>query len=82
MYDERKDAYIGLLHSWKEYESNRASRVDEYEIGHWLLRSQLVASKLTLHRLNHWEQTAPGSQERIDATKELKTAMRKDLCSF
>jgi hypothetical protein len=82
MYDERKAAYIGLLQSWKEYESAEPSKRGEYEIGHWLLRSQLVASEPTLLNLINWEQTIPGSQERIAATKTLKTAMRKDLCAF
>jgi hypothetical protein len=82
MYDERKEAYVGLLHSWKEYESKEPSDEGAFEIGHWLLRAQLVAPKPTLLHLNRWEETPVGSQERIEATRALKSAMRKDLCSF
>jgi len=81
IHDERKEAYIGLLESWVMYESGQSNKQGEYTVGHWLLRSQLVASEATLLLLDKWEQTEPGSSDRIRATKSLKAAMRLDLCS-
>ncbi|MEY8830200.1 hypothetical protein AB9K34_17630 [Sedimentitalea sp. XS_ASV28] len=81
IYDERKEAYLGLLESWMKYESREPNKQGEFNVGHWLLRSQLVASDSTRLLLDEWEQTEAGSPDRIRATKQLKAAMRTDLRS-
>jgi len=81
-YDERKEAYVGLLESWVRQQNEEYSETSELDVGHWLLRSQLVASGKVFVLLQKWQDTHPGTEERIDTTKRLKSAMRDDLRSI
>ena len=81
-YDERKEAYIGLLEAWVRQEDERFSDASCRDVGHWVLRSELVASAPVFALLKKWKDTEPGSAERIDVTDRLKSAMRDDLQSI
>ncbi|MCQ0092929.1 hypothetical protein [Roseovarius sp. M141] len=81
-YDERKEAYVGLLESWVRGEDANFTDASARDTGHWLLRAQLVASPKVHDMLSEWGETKPGSDERISATKKLKSAMREDLRSL
>ncbi len=81
-FDERKEAYIGLLESWVRQEKDNFSENSELDVGHWLLRAQLVASGNVYSLLRSWEGTEPGSGDRVESTKKLKSAMRDDLRSI
>ncbi|MEM8851608.1 MAG: hypothetical protein AAGE03_16455 [Pseudomonadota bacterium] len=90
-YAERKEAYIGLLEAWvrQEVELENAldphsnfSRASELDVGHWVLRTSMVASPSVAKSLNAWSDATPGSPERGAATEALKDSMRKDLSSF
>ena len=81
-YDERKEAYVGLLESWVRQEKENFSGTSELDVGHWLLRSQLVASENVYSLLESWGDTVPGADDRVEITKKLKSAMRDDLRSI
>ncbi len=81
-YDERKEAYIGLLEAWVRQENESFTDESSRDVGHWVLRSELVASAPVFDFLQKWKNTEPGSAERIDATDCLKQAMRDDLRSM
>ena len=81
-YDERKEAYIGLLEAWVRQESADFSQATMKDVGHWILRSQLVASEGVYTLLSDWMEAEPGSKVRIDVTNRLKSAMRDDLRSL
>lgn len=81
-YDERKEAYIGLLESWVRGEDAGLTEATARDTGHWLLRAQLVASPKVHDLLLEWGDTIPASDERAVATKNLKCAMREDLRSL
>ena len=78
-YDERKEAYVGLLESWVRQENNGFTKDSERDVGHWHLRAQLVASERVYGLLCGWIGTEPGSSERIEITQKLKMTMRDDL---
>jgi len=80
-YDERKEAYIGLLEAWVRQENEGFTDASLFDVGHWVLRSELVASAPVFALLKIWKDAEPGSAERIDATDRLKLAMRDDLRS-
>lgn len=81
-YNERKEAYIGFWEAL-ERQTRENFRPESFsDVGHWLLRSQFVASENVYILLDTWVTTEPGSNERIKATESLKAAMRDDLRSF
>jgi len=81
-YDERKEAYVGLLESWIKQEKDHFSANSGLDVGHWLLRAQLVASENVFLLLKNWENSVPGADDRIEVTNKLKSAMRDDLRSI
>ncbi len=81
-YDERKEAYVGLLEAWVAQEKSDFASHSDLDVGHLALRAQLVASNEVNDLLIRWMETEPGSPVRIDATKQLKHAMRRDLRSY
>ena len=78
-YSERKEAYIGLWEAIAKQEINSFPKGSDYEVGHWVLRCELVASKDVFNKLEQWCDEEPGSESRKIATKALKAAMRNDL---
>ena len=78
-FSERKEAYIGLWEAFQRQDIARHTKESEFDVGHWFLRCELVASEKVLENLRDWTTTTPGSDERIAATKLLKAAMRDDL---
>lgn len=78
-YEERKEAYIGLLESWVRQENDGFTEDSLRDVGHWVLRAQLVASEHVYNLLCAWSDAEPGCSERIKTTQKLKTAMRDDL---
>ena len=76
---ERKEAFIGLLEAWRDQEQEGVTNKNKFEVGHWILRCELVGSNNLRCKLRNWNETQPGSSERSKALKELKNAMRKDL---
>ena len=66
-FQERKEAYVGLLESWVRQENDGFTLATELDVGHWLLRSKLVCSNSVLELLETWEDSKPGSKERIDS---------------
>ena len=81
-FSEKKEAFIGLIKSWDNYERSKDNSGKEYDVGHWFLRSYLVSSKETREKLDAWKNTTPGSNERIKATKILKDAMVKEIQKY
>lgn len=81
-YDERKEAYIGLAEAWVRQDKEGVSKGNMLDVGHWLLRCQLVAPNSMLPLLQGWASAEPGSAERITLTDQVKSAMRKDLSAF
>lgn len=78
-FAERKEAYIGLLEAWVRQENEGISYEAKLDVGHWVLRCELVGSKTVFVELQNWKDCAPGSDRRIASTKSLKAAMRADL---
>ena len=78
-FQERKEAYIGLLESWVRQENDNFSETSLFDVGHWVLRAELVASAKVFSLLKMWQETVPGSMERKQTTDALKAAMRQDL---
>jgi hypothetical protein len=78
-FQERKEAYIGLLESWVRQENDNFSETSLFDVGHWVLRAELVASAKVFSFLKMWQETVPGSMERKQTTDALKAAMRQDL---
>ena len=76
---ERKEAYIGLLEAWVRQENLGFSGETLRDVGHWVLRVELVASDSVLKALRNWVSSTPGSSDRSAATDALKNAMREDL---
>lgn len=68
IYDERKEAYVGLLEAWVRQETGVVTEATMKDVGHWVLRSQLVASQPVFDLLkNGWKlsravQSVPKSQ--------------------
>ncbi len=81
-YNERKEAYIGLLESWVRQENDGFTEASHRDVGHWLLRAQLVASTEVFDLLQKWKDSKPGSDPRMGITDSLKLAMRDDLRSL
>jgi hypothetical protein len=81
-YDERKEAYLGLVESWVKQQQTGVSSDNELDVGHWLLRCQFVAPAKMMPLLQKWADTAPGTTERIQVTDHLKAEMRNDLSNF
>ncbi|UWR48174.1 hypothetical protein [Phaeobacter inhibens] len=79
VFQERKEAYIGLLEAWLKQENSKYCEASFFDVGHWVLRAELVASPSVFSLLKKWQETDPGSPDRIQATNDLKTAMRHDL---
>ncbi len=79
LFDERKEAYIGLLEAWVRQENNDFDQQSHLDVGHWVLRSELVASSIVYKKLQTWKNSIPGSEVRISATESLKSSMRSDL---
>lgn len=80
LFNERKEAYLGLLESWVRQENEEFSETSFRDVGHWVLRCELVASNNVFDCLQNWKSSAPGSEARTIATDALKAAMRMDLC--
>lgn len=81
-YEERKEAYVGLLEAWVRQENTDFTQASEKDVGLWVERVLLVASDKVHALLSGWLEVEPGSKERIDVTKQLKAAMRGDLKSL
>jgi hypothetical protein len=81
-YDERKEAYIGLAEAWRQQEQDGISSKNKLEVGHWLLRCELVAPPQMLPILKDWTDAEIGSSGKMKATDQLKAAMRRDLSNF
>ncbi len=81
-YDERKEAYIGLLESWVRQENDGFTDASHLDVGHWHLRAMLVASTEVFGHLEMWQDSKPGSDQRMGVTDRLKLAMRDDLRSL
>lgn len=78
-YNERKEAYIGLLEAWVRQEKHDFNPETFLDVGHWTLRVELVASQKVFEKVREWADSVPGSDQRIEITKALKAAMRDDL---
>ncbi|UWQ36674.1 hypothetical protein K3552_14485 [Leisingera aquaemixtae] len=78
-FQERKEAYIGLLEAWVRQENDNFSEMSLLDVGHWVLRAELVASAKVFSLLKTWQETLPGSMERKQTTDAFKAAMRQDL---
>ncbi|AUQ71393.1 hypothetical protein PhaeoP54_02527 [Phaeobacter inhibens] len=61
VFQERKEAYIGLLEAWLRQENSKYCEASVFSL------------------LKKWQETDPGSPDRIQVTNDLKTAMRHDL---
>ncbi len=79
LFSERKEAYIGLLEAWVRQENNNFDQQSQLDVGHWVLRSELVASTIVYKNLQAWKNSTPGSNERMKATNSLKYSIRSDL---
>ena len=77
-FDERKAAYIGFWEAIRRQDRkfDEGSKID---LGHWIVRCELVAPTPVRHALDGWNEIEPGSSERPAATEKLKQAMRQDL---
>lgn len=82
VFQERKEAYIGLLESWRDQDIEGINKKNRYEVGHWMLRCQLVASKELKDQIELWTQFEPGSDQRIGVTQKVKELMRRDLLGY
>lgn len=82
MYEERREAYLGLAEAWMRQEQTGVTDSNMLELGHWFLRCQFVAPPSMLGLLEEWAASKPETLQRIDATKRLKAAMRIDLVRF
>ena len=78
-FAERKEAYVGLWEAFYRQDVAGYTKDSEFDVGHWMLRCELVASQDVLKNLEVWADKKPGSDERITATKAVKAAMRNDL---
>lgn len=78
IYYERKEAYIGLIESWKRQDIEGHNPDTIRDVAHWQLRCELVASSSVYEKLLLWDETT-GTDARPAITKALKKAMRKDL---
>lgn len=78
-FHQRKEAYLGLLEAWVRQENSGHDEKSLRDVGHWLLRCQLVASPRVHELLEAWENSEHGSVDRISVTRNLKKGMRKDL---
>ncbi len=78
LFDERKEAFIGLLNAY------RSTKIDKTptnlaDFTYWQIRCELVGSKALSDSIEQLVQSEPNSEERIRAEKQLKQAMKKDL---
>ena len=78
-YLERKEAYIGLLDSWRKDDEEGNPPSNAFVNGHWALRCQLVGSDTVKSAIDTWMATEPGTKARQNVTKAIKRAMRDDL---
>jgi len=78
-FKERKEAYIGFLEAWRDQDKEGVTSENRYDVGHWMLRCELVGSSALVRALRNWDRSPPGSDDRAVALKELKLAMKKDL---
>ena len=76
---ERKEAYVGLWEAFHRQTASHYSEESYSDVGHWLFRCELVASRDVSKKLSIWSDMEPSSDERPAATETLKTAMRNDL---
>lgn len=79
LFAERKEAYIGFLEAWRDQDIEGVTDANRYQIGHWHLRSQLVASTKLKTALDDWMSAKMGSQERSEALDRIKSEMRLDM---
>lgn len=79
LYNERKEAYVGLLDAWRNQDVVGNTPETSSDVGYWSLRVSLVASNEVNSMLVGWNETEPGSAKRIEITSRLKNAMRNDL---
>jgi|LGVF01.2.fsa_nt_gb hypothetical protein len=77
-FEERKAAYIGFWESLMRQDLNY-NEASLFDVGHWIVRCELVAPKSVREKLRHWSELGPRSSERPAATKALKHSMREDL---
>ena len=77
-FDERKAAYIGFWEAIRRQDRkfDEGSKID---LGHWIVRCELVAPASVRQALEKWNELEPGSVDRPDATEKLKHSMRVDL---
>jgi len=77
-FEERKSAYIGL---WEAFlrQGQQYDEQSKFDVGHWIFRCELVASKAVCDCLDVWNNLDPEQPDRPRATKALKSAMRDDL---
>ena len=77
-FEERKAAYIGFWESIMRQDL-KYDEASLFDVGHWLVRCELVAPESVREKLRHWNELDPGSSERSEATEALKHSMREDL---
>ena len=44
VYEERKEAYVGLAEAWKRQDQEGINSENPFDVGHWVLRTEFVAS--------------------------------------
>lgn len=81
-YQERKEAYIGLFGAWADQTNDGFSPRSSLAVGHWVDRAKLVASPEVFTELQEWDNSEPGSPERLAVMAALRKSMRDDLCSI
>ncbi len=79
VFTERRNAYLGLLNSWRKQNVEGQTHENRQDVGHWMTQCELVGSEQLSKSLEKWHATDPGSAERNVAGKALKQAMRDDL---
>ena len=77
-FDERKAAYIGFWEAIRR-QDRKFDEGSEIDLGHWIVRCELVAPTSVRHALDQWNELEPSSTARPDATEKLKQSMRQDL---
>lgn len=79
IFTERREAYLGLLDSWRRQNMEGLTQETRQDVGHWITRCELVGSERLRKSLEQWHATDLGSAERNTAGQALQQAMRDDL---
>jgi hypothetical protein len=80
-FQEKKDAYMGLLTAYHKALVDRADPDNRKEFAHWQMRCDLVAPRKVRDAIQEIvdANTANDTQRRIDAHENLKKLLRDDL---